>query len=71
MIALLNVISLLFAIFQKSLCGEMMSELRFAFRCNNKRRNSKPVIEHKYIPTTTYPPNINGRQSMQMVEPLA
>eukprot|EP00057_Strongylocentrotus_purpuratus_P014629 XP_011669103.1 PREDICTED: glutamate receptor ionotropic, kainate 2 [Strongylocentrotus purpuratus] len=56
---------------RKSLCGEMMSELRFAFRCNNKRRNSKPVIEHKYIPTTTYPPNINGRQSMQMVEPLA
>ncbi|XP_072178710.1 glutamate receptor ionotropic, kainate 2-like [Diadema setosum] len=56
---------------KKSLCGEMMSELRFAFRCNTKRRNSKPVIEHKYIPATSFPPNINGRQSMQMSEPLA
>ncbi|XP_038059611.1 glutamate receptor ionotropic, kainate 2-like [Patiria miniata] len=54
----------------KSLCGEMMAELRFACRCN-KRRNSKPVIEHKYIPTTPYPaPGMNG-QAIQMAETVA
>ncbi|XP_033635922.1 glutamate receptor ionotropic, kainate 2-like [Asterias rubens] len=55
---------------RKSLCGEMMAELRFACRCN-KRRNSQPVIEHKYIPATAFPTaSING-QAIQMTETVA
>ncbi|XP_022103504.1 glutamate receptor ionotropic, kainate 1-like [Acanthaster planci] len=54
----------------KSLCGEMMAEMRFACRCN-KRRNSKPVIEHKYIPTAAYPASGMNGQAIQMAETVA
>ena len=47
--------------FQKSLCAEMMAELRFACRCNSKK---KPVrassLDHKYM-AAPYPSGLNGQ----------
>ncbi|XP_072018831.1 glutamate receptor ionotropic, kainate 2-like isoform X2 [Amphiura filiformis] len=50
---------------RKSLCAEMMAELRFACRCNSKK---KPIrqVDHKYMPAP-YPSGLNG-QTIAMTE---
>eukprot|EP00057_Strongylocentrotus_purpuratus_P014630 XP_011669104.1 PREDICTED: glutamate receptor ionotropic, kainate 2 isoform X2 [Strongylocentrotus purpuratus] len=53
---------------KKSLCAELMAGIRFAFRCNGKKK-APPSMEHKYIPST-YPSGING-QMIPMTETVA
>ncbi|XP_063955091.1 glutamate receptor ionotropic, kainate 2-like [Lytechinus pictus] len=53
---------------KKSLCAEMMAGIRFAFRCNGKKK-APPSMEHKYIPSP-YPTGING-QMIPMTETVA
>ncbi|XP_071506809.1 glutamate receptor ionotropic, kainate 2-like [Diadema antillarum] len=53
---------------KKSLCAEMMAGLRFAFRCNGKKK-APSSMEHKFIPSP-YPVGING-QMIPMTETVA
>ncbi|XP_022103507.1 glutamate receptor ionotropic, kainate 2-like [Acanthaster planci] len=55
---------------RKSLCAEMMSEFRFACRCNGKPRSQRN-IDHKYMPAP-YPSGLNGQTfPMSMAETVA
>ncbi|XP_071819367.1 glutamate receptor ionotropic, kainate 2-like isoform X2 [Apostichopus japonicus] len=56
---------------RKSLCGEMMAEMRFACRCNRKRRMSKTIDQSTYIPAPMYHrPSVNGN-AMPLADTVA
>ncbi|XP_072018830.1 glutamate receptor ionotropic, kainate 2-like isoform X1 [Amphiura filiformis] len=46
---------------RKSLCEEMMAEIRFACRCKNRRKLIRESTDHKFMPSAPYPCGLNGQ----------
>ncbi|XP_072018832.1 glutamate receptor ionotropic, kainate 2-like [Amphiura filiformis] len=53
---------------RKSICAEMMSEIKFACKCKNKKM-VRASADHKFMPAPPYPSGLNGQTfGMEPVE---